>query len=114
MSLKEEFPKIINAIDEDFDELRFLIVVDENYGDVDSDEFDAIDPEDYNFLVYITPRVQEVLGEEKMNQLIEKLQNHDKFDDFYMSDVDIYGIQCDGFDEESLSKEILTFIDGLL
>ena len=30
-----------------------------------SDEFDAIDPEDFNYLVYVTDRLQEVVGEEK-------------------------------------------------
>jgi hypothetical protein len=114
MSLKEEFPKLMSAInDEEIDEIRFLVVADENYNDVDGDEFDAIDPEDYNFLVYITPRVQDVLGEERLNELVEKLQNHDKFDDFYISDVDIYGVQGD-FSEESLAKEVLKVIDGLL
>jgi N-acyl-L-homoserine lactone synthetase len=113
MNLKEEFPNIIGAIDEEIDELRYLIVVDENYGDDDSDEFDVFDPEDYNYLVYITPRVQNILGEERLNEAVRKLQCDEKFKDFFANEDDMYGIQCD-LEEEEIAKVILKTMDELL
>jgi len=57
--LFESYPKLSALIKEDFSALRYLLVIDENYNDEDTEEFDAIDPEDYNYLVYITELLQE-------------------------------------------------------
>ena len=35
-------------------------MIDENYDDDDSDEFDAIDPEDFNYLLDVTDILQEL------------------------------------------------------
>jgi hypothetical protein len=51
-ALKKACPKLFEKIEEEVTEIRYLLVIDENYDDDDSDEFDAIDPEDYNFLIY--------------------------------------------------------------
>ncbi len=113
MKLRDKYKNIFKHLDEDFDEYRYLVVVDENYDDIDSDEFDAIDPEDYNFIIYITERVQNILGEDGMKQLISELENHEKFDDFILSDIDNYGIKSD-LDEEGVAREILKVVDGIV
>ena len=106
MNLKENFPRIMAGLEEEVEELRHLILVDVNYDDVDSDEFDVFDPSDYNYLVYITERVQIVLGEERVQASIAKLQQDDNFDDFYAPEPDMYGVMTK-LDEMAIAQRIL-------
>ncbi len=98
-TLRTKYPKLFSKVEDDVDELRYLVVIDQNYNDIDSDEFDAIDPEDYNYLVYVTERLQAVLGEEGMVSFIKVLEAHKDVSLFYLSDVDLYGIQTELTDE---------------
>ena len=110
MSLETTYPKLIAKITEPVYDLRDLVVVDENYDDVDSDEFDVFESDEYNFLIYVTERVQNVLGEEKMQQLIAKLEEDSRFENFFAAEPDMYGIKCE-MDEETIAKEIVTLIE---
>ena len=110
MSLQELCPNLIAQMDEEVDELRDLVVVDENYDDIDSDEFDIFDPQEYNFLVYVTERVQQVLGEEKMASLAEKIASRGLFEEFYASEPDMYGVRAEG-DEEEVARQIVRLIE---
>ncbi|NOR56731.1 MAG: hypothetical protein GQ531_11075, partial [Sulfurovum sp.] len=74
MNLEKMYPNIFKDLEDDIDELRYLVVVDKNFDDVDSDEFDAIDPEDYNYLVYVTERIQDILGEVGMVELVKMFE----------------------------------------
>jgi hypothetical protein len=112
-TLRSAYPKLFSKVDDEIDELRYLLVIDENFNDVDSDEFDAIDPEDYNYLVYVTERLQEALGEEGMVTFIKVLEAHKDVDLFYLSDVDIYGIQTD-LDDEGIAKMILEIVETIV
>jgi len=112
-TLRSTYPKLFSKVDDEIDELRYLLVIDENFNDVDSDEFDAIDPEDYNYLVYVTERLQEALGEEGMVTFIKVLEAHKDVDLFYLSDVDLYGIQTD-LDDEGITKMILEIIETIV
>jgi len=103
-------PNLIAKIDEPVEEIRDLVVVDENYDDVDSDEFDIFDPEEYNFIVYVTERVQDVLGETGMQKLVEKLENGAVFEDFYAPEIDMYGVKSEGR-EEDVAQKILALIE---
>ncbi len=113
MNLEKEYPKLFKELkDKIFVETpRDLIVVDENYDDIDSDEFDVFDPSDYNFLIYITPRVQEILGEDGLNKLTKKLENDKRFEDFFASEIDMYGIKVINTDEETIETMILKLIE---
>jgi len=113
MHLKQTYPKILSTLDEDVDEVRYLVVVDENYDDEDSDEFDAIDPEDYNYLVYITERLQALLSEEGMVALVKQLEAHPRVDLFYLSEIDLYGIQT-AMTQEQIEQMILQHVEELL
>ena len=104
--LRSKYPNIFATLDEDVDEVRFLVVIDKNFDDVDSDEFDAIDTEDYNYLVYVTERLQNVLGEQGMVSFIKTLEAHKDVDLFFLSDVDLYGIQTN-LSEEDIAKMLL-------
>jgi len=108
--LKQKYPKIFNALKEDIDALRYLLVIDENYDDDDSDEFDAIDPEDYNYLVYITDLLQVVMGEEVMIAFIKAFKAHEKIEEFYLSEEDLYGIQTN-LDDDGIAHLILDIIE---
>jgi hypothetical protein len=105
-TLRSTYPKLFSKVDNEIDEIRYLVVVDKNFDDVDSDEFDAIDPEDYNYLVYVTERLQNVLGEEGMISFIRTLESHKDVALFFLADVDLYGIQTH-LSDEAIEKMVL-------
>ena len=114
--LDQKYPKTFSKLDEDIDEVRYLVVVDENVNDEDSDEFDAIDPEDYNYLVYVTDRLQALLlqeSEENMITLVKRLEGHSSIDLFYLSDIDLYGIQTD-LNQAEIEMMILEIAEELV
>ncbi len=109
---RARYPKLFGKLDEDINALRYLLVIDENINDIDSDEFDAIDPEDYNYLVYITDRLQAVMDEGMMVAFLKALEAHEDVALFYMSEIDLYGIQT-ALDEEGIAQMVLGIIEGL-
>ncbi len=110
MTLETIYPKLIAKITEPVYDIRDLVVVDENYDDVDSDEFDVFETDEYNFLIYVTERVQDVLGEEKMLQLVARLEQHSAFENFFAPEHDMYGVKCE-MDEETIAREIVALIE---
>lgn len=112
-TIKEMYPKLYKTLPDDVSELRYLLVIDENYDDEDSDEFDAIDPEDFNYLLYVTERLQKAVGEPMIVELVKKLKDHKNIEDFYLSDVDLYGIQTD-LDEEGIAHMVLNTLEESL
>ncbi len=113
MHLKTEYPKLFSKLAEEVDEVRYLVVVDKNFNDVDSDEFDAIDPEDYNYLVYITQRLQDAMGEGNMVAFIKKLESHKDVALFYLSEIDLYGIQTE-LEDEAIEKMVLEIVESVI
>lgn len=112
-TLKKSYPKLYAKLPEDVSELRYLLVIDENYDDDDTDEFDAIDPEDYNYLLYTTDMLQESVGETVMIELVKKLKVHQDIEEFYLSDIDLYGIQTN-LDEEGIGHMVLGSLEEIL
>jgi disulfide oxidoreductase YuzD len=112
-TLKKSYPNLFKKIPEDVFELRYLLVIDVNYDDDDSDEFDAIDPEDYNFLLYVTDTLQEAVGEPVIIELVKRLKVHKDIEEFYLSDVDLYGIQTN-LDEEGIAHMVLGSLEEIL
>jgi len=113
LNVQTQYPKLFSKFTEEIDEVRYLVVVDKNFNDVDSDEFDAIDPEDYNYLVYITERLQDVMDEKLMVAFVKQFQVHKDVALFYLSEVDLYGIQTDLEDDE-IEKIVLDIVESLL
>ena len=112
-TLRSRYPKLFSKVDNEIDEIRYLVVVDKNFDDVDSDEFDAIDPEDYNYLVYVTERLQAALGEEGMVTFIKLLEAHKDVALFYLSDVDIYGIQTE-LEDDGIAHMVLEIVEDIV
>ena len=112
-TIEKSYPKLFKQIPEDISALRYLLVVDENYNDDDTDEFDAIDPEDYNYLVYVTDMLQEVMGEEKMVAFVKALEARTEVEEFYLSEIDLYGMQTK-LSEEGIAKMILGIVEELM
>ena len=112
-TLKKSYPKLFKKLPEDVSELRYLLVIDINYDDDDSDEFDAIDPEDYNFLLYTTEMLQESVGEPTMVELVKRLKEHKDIDEFYLSDIDLYGIQTE-LDEEGIAHMVFGSLEEIV
>jgi len=113
LNLKTQYPKLFSKLTEEVDEVRYLVVVDKNFNDVDSDEFDAIDPEDYNYLVYITERLQDVMGEKLMVEFVKQFEAHKDVALFYLSEIDLYGIQTD-LEDEAIEKIVLDIVEDLV
>ena len=111
MTIEKNYPKIFKSLPEDTTELRYLLVIDENYNDVDSDEFDAIDPEDFNYLIYVTDLLQEAVGEAAIVALVKDLKEHKNIDEFYLSEIDLYGIQT-SLDEDGIADMVLGTLEG--
>jgi len=112
--IKESYPKLFGQLPEDVEELRSLIVIDENENDGDVDELDEVDAEDYNYIVYLTETLQEIIGEEKeMISLIRKLDEREEFEDFFPSEIDLYGIKTE-HEEMRIAHAILDTVEKML
>lgn len=94
MSLATQYPKLFENLGDNDLELRHLLSIDENYEDVDSEEYE-FDFEDYNYVIYIAETIQQVLGEERMDELMVKLHDNDAFVNFFASEKDLYGVKSD-------------------
>lgn len=111
--IEKSYPKIFKKLPKDATELRYLLVIDENYDDDDSDEFDAIDPEDFNYLVYVTDTLQDVVGEESVVSLVKQLKVHKDIDEFYLSEIDLYGIQTN-LNEEGIASMVFDILEEIV
>ena len=112
-NIEENYPKLFKTLPEDVTELRYLLVIDENYDDDDTDEFDAIDPEDFNYLLYVTDLLQEAVGEAHIISLVKTLKVHKDISEFYLSEIDLYGVQTD-LDEEGIAARVLGALEEIL
>lgn len=112
-TLQKSYPKLYAKLPEDVSELRYLLVIDVNYDDDDSDQFDAIDPKDYNFLLYVTDTLQEAVGESVMVELVKTLKVHQDIEEFYLSEIDLYGIQTN-LNEEAIGHMVLGSLEEIL
>ena len=99
MNLEETYPKLFDKLEDKELELRHLLNVDENYEDYDSEEYE-FDFEEYNYVIYIAEPVQQALGEEKLAALAEKLGNHSAFENFVISEEDLYGVKSELSEDE--------------
>ena len=113
MNIKNDFPNLLSKIEEEVSDVRELVVVDYNYDDVDSDEFDVFDPSEYNFMVYVTERVQQALGERRLKSVIETLKQSGDFQDFYVDDIDMYGVMTE-LGEEAITERFLVSMERAL
>ncbi len=116
MEIKERYPKLIDKIEQNGEkvfDLHNLVVVDENFDDVDSDEFDIFSPDDYNYIIYINDKVQNVIGDKGMEAIIKKLSNSKEFTNFIDNDIDNYGVKSE-LSEDEIAHFILDYIEGEL
>lgn len=112
-ALKKTYPKLYKTVPDDVSEIRHLLVIDINYDDDDSDVFDGIDPEDYNFLLYVTDILQEAVSESVMIELIKKLKVHKDIEAFHLSEIDLYGIQTN-LDQEGIEHMVIGALEEIL
>ncbi len=112
MRLQQKYPKLFDRLEDKEIELRHLLSVDENYVDYDSEEFE-FDVDEYNFIIYISELTQEALGGDKMEELIAKLSENSSFENFMVSEIDLYGVKSD-LSTEEIEELILNQIEGIL
>ena len=99
MKLQEKYPKLFKKLEDTNIELRHLLNVDENYEDFDSEEYE-FDHEEYNYVIYIAEPIQNALGSDKMEKFMVKLHDHDVFENFLASEIDLYGVKSTLSEEE--------------
>ena len=88
------------------------MVLDENYEDYDSEEFD-FEPEEYNFIIYIADPIKEILGDESMQELMVKLNEKEAFTNFLPTEIDLYGVKTD-LDEAEVTALVLTLVEEIM
>lgn len=111
--LKDSHPKLFDKLPEGITDLRYILVIDENFNDVDSDEFDAIDPEDYNYMVYMTELLQESIGLDLYEKLLDIYEESDIFEDFYDAGDGLFGVMTKE-SEDDIAKIFLREIENIL
>ncbi len=111
--LRGSYPKLFDKLPEDTTELRYILVIDENFNDVDSDEFDAIDPDDFNYMVYATELLQETIGAELYEKLATTYEESGIFDDCYDADGGLFGVMTNK-SEDDIAKAFLDEIERVL
>ena len=112
MSLPNRYPKIFDKLEDGELELRHLLGIDENYEDYDSEEYD-FNFEEYNFVLYIAEPIQEILGQEKMEELMVKLSKNIAFENFRADEIDLYGVKT-SLNEDELSSLLLKQIEEIV
>jgi len=112
VNLEKKYPKLFDKLEDKDVELRHLLNVDENYEDYDSEEFE-FDFEEYNFIIYIAEAIQNILGEEKMNELIIKLAENKAFENFRADEIDLYGLKS-SLNEHDIALLILNQIEEII
>ena len=115
MNLSETYPKLFEKIeDKEFVETLYdLISVDENYDDEDMEEDDVYDPSEYNYLLYITERLQNAIGEEKFKLLKNRIESVEFIEDFIDNEEDLYGIKS-SLEAEEIAKNLLDIVENEL
>jgi len=110
--LQRAFPKLLSRIDEEIDELRYLAVVDANEYDPEiDDDFDEINPDDYNYMVYLPERVSNAIGEELLKKLPEIIEEEGIFENFLASEEDLFGVKDASDREEEVAMKFLAIIE---
>ncbi len=112
MKLEYIYPKLFNKLEDKELELRHLLTVDENYEDYDSEEFE-FDYKEYNYIIYIAEPIQKAIGEDKLEELIVKLDKNSYFENFLASEIDLYALKS-SLSTEEIESLILNEIEGIL
>ena len=115
INLEKDFPNLYSRVDKEdlIDEIRYFVVVDENYEDIDDEEVDVFDPNDYNYLVYITQRTADAIGSDNLEKLYTKLDSGDFFENFLAAEEDLYGVKSN-LSEDEVALKILNIIEEIL
>jgi hypothetical protein len=112
MKLEEKYPKLFEKFEDKDLELRHLLSVDENYEDFDSEEYEY-DFEEYNYVIYISELVQEVLGKSKMEELMVKIHDNKSVENFLATELDIYGMKTN-LNIDELTDLVLNQIEEIV
>ena len=113
-TLETAYPKLFRQLPEEIDDIRALLIIDENENDGDVDELDEVDAEDYNYILYLTDTLKEVIGdEEQLIVLIKLLDEKSEFQDFFPAEIDLYGVQAE-LDESQIARVILGTVEEML
>jgi len=112
MNLQEQYPKLFEKLEDKELELRHLLSVDENYEDFDSEEYE-FEVDEYNFVIYVAEPIQQALGEEKMQELMVKLNEKEEFENFLPTELDLYGIKTT-LNEEQIVALVLNQTEEII
>ena len=112
MSLSKRYPELFDRLENEDLEYRHIINIDENYEDIDADEFE-FNFEEYNYIIYIAEPLQKVLGSAKMEELMVRLNENINFSNFMATELDLCGIYT-LLTEEEIRFTILDIVKEML
>jgi len=108
--VKKRYPKLAAKLPENIFTDRELVVVDHNYEDAEGEETGEFDPSEYSHIIYIAVPTLEIIGEEGLAELTEKLENTAQFSQFVASEEDLFGVQSD-LNEEEITEVIFQMLE---
>jgi len=111
--IAESYPELNKRLPAQLFTVRELLVVDENYEEADGEETGEFEPSEYSHILYIAEPMQEILGEEGLRRLTEKIVSYEPFEETISTEKDLFGLQT-ALDEEQISAEIFAIVEGLL
>ena len=112
MNLQERYPKLFEKLEDQELEVRHLLSVDENYEDYDSEEYE-FEVDEYNFVIYVAEPIQQALGEDKMQELMVKLNEKEAFENFLPTELDLYGVKT-MLNEEAIVALVLDQVEEMV
>jgi len=111
--IAESYPELNKRLPTQLFAVRELLVVDENYEEADGEETGEFEPSEYNYMLYITEPMQEILGEEGIETLAERIASFGAFDESLATEKDLFGIQT-ALSEGQITEAVFGMIEEVL
>lgn len=109
---KEICPALFSKIKQDIFSDRDLIIVDDNYEEEDGEEVGELNPNEYNYYIYVPDASIEVIGSSGLESFATDLEGYETIDSFVTIEEDLFGVKSD-LDEDALIETCLRVLESL-
>jgi len=111
--IRATYPRLAQRLPSQLFTERELVVVDENYEEEEGEETGEFEPSEYNYILYIAEPMQQILGEEGLKDLTEKITASKLFEEVLASEKDLFGLQT-ALDEAAIAEKVFAMIEEVL
>lgn len=111
--IRQRYPVLAERLPAELFTERELLVVDENYEEADGEEAAEFEPSEYSHMLYIAEPMQQILGEEGLKDLTEKITASKVFEEVLISEKDLFGLQTT-LDEAEIAGKVFAMIEEVL